>query len=294
MGKSGATDAEVRSAGEAAEVAIFVTSFPHGYDTQVGERGGRLSGGQRQRVAIARALLRDPAILLLDEATSALDAETEIALNATLARVARGRTVVSVTHRLASVLQADRIFVLSQGRLVEQGSHEELLAKEGLYTQLWRKQTGFVVSGDGSHAEVETHRLRAIAMLAELDEVLLQEIARSFIAERFPADRIIFREGDPGDKFYIIVRGEVSIITSGATGQEQELGVLQDGDYFGEIALLRDLPRTATVRTRVPSLLLSLQRQQLLRLMEKAPHLQTLLERAINTRLEERAKAKEA
>jgi ATP-binding cassette subfamily B protein len=294
LGKSNATDAEVRAAGEAAEVTTFVTSFQQGYDTQVGERGGRLSGGQRQRVAIARALLRDPAILLLDEATSALDAETEIAINDTLARVARGRTVVSVTHRLASVLQADRIFVLNQGRLVEQGSHEELLAKEGLYTQLWRKQTGFVVSGDGSHAEVETHRLRAIAMLAELDEVLLQEIARSFVAERFPQDRTIFHEGDPGDKFYIIVRGEVSVVTSGLAGQEQELGVLQDGDYFGEIALLRDLPRTATVRTRVPSLLLSLQRHQLLRLMERAPYLQELLERAINTRLEERARAKEA
>jgi ATP-binding cassette subfamily B protein len=292
LGKSRATDAEVELAGEAAEVMTFVTSFPQGYDTQVGERGGRLSGGQRQRVAIARALLRDPAILLLDEATSALDAETELAINATLARVAQGRTVVSVTHRLASVLQTDRIFVLSQGRLVEQGAHEELLAREGLYAQLWRKQTGFVVSGDGSHAEVEPQRLRAIAMLAELDELLLQEIARSFVTERFPADRTIFREDDPGDKFYIIVRGEVSITTSDSTGQEQELGILQDGDYFGEIALLRDLPRTATVRTRVPSLLLSLQRHQLFLLMEKAPHLQALLERSINARLEESTKAK--
>lgn len=294
LGQPEATDAEVRSAGEAAEVTTFLRNFPQGYETRVGERGGQLSGGQRQRVAIARALLRDPTILLLDEATSALDVETEMAINATLARVARGRTVISVTHRLASALQADRIFVLDQGRLVEQGKHEALLAQGGLYTHLWRKQSGFVVSKDGTHAEVETHRLRAIAMLAELDEILLQEIARSFIVERFPEDRIIFREGDPGDKFYIIVRGEVSVTTRGSTGQEQALGVLQDGDYFGEIALLRDLPRTATVQTRAPSLLLSFQRQQLLRLMEKAPHLQTLLERAINTRLEERARAKEA
>lgn len=294
LGKTGSTDAEVATAGEAAEVTTFVANFPQGYHTQVGERGGRLSGGQRQRVAIARALLRDPAILLLDEATSALDAETEIAINATLAQVARGRTVATVTHRLASILQADRIFVLHKGRLVEQGSHEELLAREGLYAQLWRKQTGFVVSGDGSHAEVEPQRLRAITMLAELDEILLQEIARSFVTERFPADRIIFREGDPGDKFYIIVRGEVGISTSLSNGQEQELGVLQDGDYFGEIALLRDLPRTATVRTRVPSLLLSLQRQQLLLLMEKAPHLQELLERTIISRLEESNRVKEA
>ena len=123
--------------------------------------------------------------------------------------------------------------------------------------------------------------------------LIAPEIARSFVAERFPADRLICREGDPGDKFYIIVRGEVSITTSGSTGQEQELGILQDGDYFGEIALLRDLPRTATVRTRLPSLLLALQRQQLLKLMVKAPQLREILEHAIDTRLEERARAKE-
>jgi len=131
LGKARATDAEVGAAAQAAEVHAFVENLPQSYSTLVGERGGRLSGGQRQRVAIARALLRNPAILLLDEATSALDAETEMAINATLEQAAQGRTLVTVTHRLASVLQADRIFVLGRGRLMEQGSHEELLTRGG-------------------------------------------------------------------------------------------------------------------------------------------------------------------
>ena len=129
VGKPGASEAEVEAAARAAEIHDFITGLPQAYDTVVGERGGRLSGGERQRIAIARAILRDPAILVLDEATSALDPATEAALNATLARVARGRTVVAVTHRLQSVTGVDRIFVLDHGRLVEEGPHAELLER---------------------------------------------------------------------------------------------------------------------------------------------------------------------
>ncbi len=111
-----------------------------GYDTTVGERGGQLSGGQRQRVAIARALVRNPAVLILDEATSALDAETESKLNETLRRIAETRTVVSVTHRLGSVVTADRIIVLEHGHIAEAGTHEELLKREGLYATMWSRQ----------------------------------------------------------------------------------------------------------------------------------------------------------
>ena len=102
-------------------------AMPRGYDTRVGERGGRLSGGQRQRLAIARALLRDPRVLLLDEATSALDPRTERLIAATLERVGEGRTTIAVTHRLTSITTYDRIFVIVAGRLVEQGTHDELL-----------------------------------------------------------------------------------------------------------------------------------------------------------------------
>jgi len=279
MAKPGATDAEIEAAARAAE--LHPTNLPQGYDTPVGERGGRLSGGQRQRVAIARALLRNPPILLLDEATSALDVETETAINATLERVAKGRTVVAVTHRLAGVKHADRIFVLDHGRLVEQGRHDELLAYGGLYTQLWQKQTGFVVSEDGSRAEINAPRLRAIPMLATLDEASLEEISRLFVSERLPARRIIFQEGDPANKFYIIVQGKVEMTTPDSADQEQILAVLQDGDSFGENALLSDIPHAVTVRTCTSSLLLSLQRELLWRLMDTVPQIRDALEQDI-------------
>jgi ATP-binding cassette subfamily B protein len=136
LGRRGATDAEVEAAA-AAQVHDWIASLPAGYDTGAGERGGRLSGGQRQRLALARALVRDPAVLVLDEATSALDPATQAAFDATLARLAHGRTVIRVTHRLTDVMRADRIFVLDGGRLAEQGTHRELLAREGTYHELW-------------------------------------------------------------------------------------------------------------------------------------------------------------
>ena len=129
MGKLNSTPREIEEAARAAEIHDTIMELPQGYDTLLGERGGRLSGGQRQRVAIARAILRNPRILVLDEATWALDAESEVAINATLARVGQGRMVISVTHRLASASHADQIFVLDHGRLVKFGPHRDLLAR---------------------------------------------------------------------------------------------------------------------------------------------------------------------
>jgi ATP-binding cassette subfamily B protein len=140
MGKLDASDAKVEAAARQAEMHEFITKLPQGYATLVGERGGRLSGGQRQRIAIARAILRDPRILVLDEPTSALDSETEAAINRTLERLGKGRTVVSVSHRLSAVANCDRIFVLDGGSLVESGSHSELVARNGLYARLWANQ----------------------------------------------------------------------------------------------------------------------------------------------------------
>jgi subfamily B ATP-binding cassette protein HlyB/CyaB len=119
----------------------FIQGLPKGYDTQVGERGMMLSGGQRQRIALARALATDPRILILDEATSALDSEAEREVQANMRRIAEGRTVIVIAHRLSTLRFADRILVLDHGRLVEDGTHAALLAADGRYAQLWRAQT---------------------------------------------------------------------------------------------------------------------------------------------------------
>jgi ATP-binding cassette subfamily B protein len=136
LGNLGASRQEVESAAQAAEIHDFVVSLPGGYETMVGERGSQLSGGQRQRIAIARALVRDPCILILDEATSALDYATEASILATLRTVTRGRTVIQVTHRLASVIDADQIVILEHGKVVEEGAHQALIERGGVYANL--------------------------------------------------------------------------------------------------------------------------------------------------------------
>ena len=132
-GKPTATDAEVLTAAKAAFADEFIVQLPQGYDTFLGEKGVRLSGGQRQRIAIARAMLKNPPLLLLDEATSALDAHSERMVQAALETAMQGRTTLVIAHRLATVQKADVIWVLDHGRMVEQGTHTELVAKGGLY-----------------------------------------------------------------------------------------------------------------------------------------------------------------
>ena len=140
LGKDGATDAEVEEAAKKAEIHRYIMSLPQKYDTVVGERGDTLSGGQRQRIAIARAIVRNPSVLLLDEATSALDQTTEAAINRTLLKVAKGRTMIFSTHRLTSVIDMDEIIVVSNGKAVERGPHAELLKANGMYRKLWDDQ----------------------------------------------------------------------------------------------------------------------------------------------------------
>jgi ATP-binding cassette, subfamily B, bacterial len=132
-----ATDAEIRAAAEAAGAAGFIEALPHGYDTDLGERGRRLSGGQRQRVAIARALLADAPVLVLDEPSTGLDAEARAALLEPLARLMRDRTTVVISHDLLTVRDADEILVLEDGAVAERGSHTELVAAGGRYAGLW-------------------------------------------------------------------------------------------------------------------------------------------------------------
>lgn len=149
-GRADATDAEIRRAAELAEAATFIEALPNGYDTVVGERGQKLSGGQRQRLTIARALLRDPAVLILDEATSSVDNETEAAIQRSLAKVSQGRTTIVIAHRLSTVRHAHRIHVLDGGRIVEEGTHDELVARRGLYHALWMVQTGEASAPDAA------------------------------------------------------------------------------------------------------------------------------------------------
>jgi ATP-binding cassette subfamily B protein len=141
-GNATATLAEAITAAKIAEAHDFIEQLPQGYDTIVGERGQKLSGGQRQRIAIARAILKNPPILILDEATSAVDNETEAAIQRSLEKMTQNRTTIAIAHRLSTIRNADRIYVMEHGELIEQGRHEALLAQQGIYAGLWRVQSG--------------------------------------------------------------------------------------------------------------------------------------------------------
>ena len=152
-GKPDASREEIVAAAKAAEAHAFILSLPDGYDTRVGERGQKLSGGQRQRIALARAVLKNPPILVLDEATSAVDNETEAAIQRSLDHIAIGRTTLVIAHRLSTVRHAHMIHVMENGRIVESGTHDLLLARNGVYARLWRLQTG-ELRGDEDQSEM--------------------------------------------------------------------------------------------------------------------------------------------
>jgi ATP-binding cassette subfamily B protein len=139
-GRWNATDTEIEQAAQLAQIDNLIRMAPKGYETQVGERGLKLSGGEKQRVAIARTVLKAPPILVLDEATSALDSHTEHEIQEALDRVSRNRTSLVIAHRLSTIVAADEIIVLDQGRIVERGTHVELLANGGLYASMWNRQ----------------------------------------------------------------------------------------------------------------------------------------------------------
>jgi len=279
VAKPGATLDEIIAAAKLAEIHDFISTLPNGYDTLAGERGSRFSGGQRQRLSIARAVLRNPSILLLDEATSALDPSTEHAINQTLERIAQGRTIISVTHRLSSVVNFDRVFLFNRGKLAEQGSHAGMLAAGGIYAKMWQKQSGLHVAEDTERASVDGAWLSEVPLLKGVSLATLSELARWFGTERFAIGRSIVEQGDPGDRFYILVRGKVEVLRD-----KKRLAVLEDGDYFGEMALLSNQPRNATVKTLTDSVCLSLPRDLFERLLSTEPELRESIRKAAAAR----------
>ncbi len=233
LGNPTATDDQIEAAAAAAELHDFVMTLPRGYDTLVGEGGGRLSGGQRQRLAIARALLRDPRALLLDEATSALDPRTERLIADTLERAGEGRTTIAVTHRLTSITHYDQIFVITAGKLVEHGRHDELLTSGGVYSQLWAEQTGGIAPTRPAFDDATM--LSQVPLFAGLDDAALADVvARLRGLELQPGEAL--NEG--GGQLTVIRHGRGTVLAPDFTGELTPVAEVGPGDAFGLSALL--------------------------------------------------------
>jgi ATP-binding cassette subfamily B protein len=280
IGRSEAKDAEIVEAAKAAQIHDIIERLPQKYETILPGGTGGLSGGERQRLAIARAVLRNPRILVLDEPTSALDAHTEAEILETLAELKQGRTTISITHRLSLAAASDHILVVDQGQLVEQGSHAELVRAGGHYQGLYEEQTGYVTAEAASRPEVDLARLRTVPLLSGLSPEALGALVGRLSVERYAAGEEVVRQGDPGDRLYIINRGGAEVLVGNGQG-ERRVNTLRDGDYFGEIALLAGVPRTATVRATAPTQLYSIGQADFQALLQREPGIRQTIQETV-------------
>jgi ATP-binding cassette subfamily B protein len=282
LGKLDATKSEIEYAVQLAGLTETIEGLPRKYETLVGENGKRLSGGQRQRVAIARALIHKPKILVLDEITSSLDPFSEAAINQTILSIAKQCTVILVTHRLAIAASVDRIYVLNHGKIVESGNHAQLLAKSGIYKDLWEQQHLFKALELQSPLTISVDQLRKVSLFADFPEESLKMIHPLIKPVFLPADTIIFEKDDLSDAFYLIVQGAVKII-HGPLKDSSHPTILSDGDYFGELGLLKRKDRSATAVTVTNCLLLSLTHKRFHQVLRMYPILAEKLEERIRS-----------
>ncbi|WNR45167.1 ABC transporter transmembrane domain-containing protein [Paenibacillus roseipurpureus] len=283
IGHPDASDEALFQATRAVGVHDAIIQMSSGYDTWIENDGANLSVSQRHRISIARALLRSQELTFLDEVAASLDPESEIALNETISSAHKGRTVIAASHRLKTVAHADLVYMIDHGRVIEQGTHQELMARQGAYYSLWKKQEGFHMSRDGE-VLVDAERLRQLPFFAYMNETLLHEIKDLLRTEKVASGHHVFKQGDAGNKLYIIARGKVAVSKQNDKGHSTRVAVLQDGDHFGEIALLKDAPRNADITALTDCALLTLTRSQLLPLLDRYEDMKIKLNQSLTER----------
>jgi ATP-binding cassette subfamily B protein len=279
-----ATIAQIEAVLEQVAMLDVVRQMPNGLNTM---GATAFSGGQKQRLAIARVILKKPQMLLLDEATSALDPRTERQINQVFDEVFKGRTIVNVSHRLEQVKHYDLIYVMHQGSVAEWGTHETLISHQGLYAELYQKQSGFDLTNDFSEARVSVSRLAEMSFFKPLPLSVLAVIMEKFVTEDYHPGEDIIIEGEIGTRFYIIVRGIVQIVKRDDLRGEVIVNQLEDGDYFGEIALLSPVARTATVRAKTRCMILSLRRNAFDAILTESPALKEMVAENMQIRLDD-------
>jgi len=258
-------------------LAPVIDKVPGGLNCRIGQPGFTLSAGESQRVGIARALFREPELLLLDEVATALDPESEADLTETIEHIRSGRSILSVTHRLGSVTAADLIVVVANGVACESGTFEDLQRTGGVFSAMWTKQHGFDVSENGLTARVHPDRLREVPLFADLDQETLTKVADAFSSQLLLPGEVVFREGEKGNAFFVIARGVVEIVTDLGRPEEEVVAFLEDGDFFGEMALIWDRRRNASVRVRASTTLLRLDASAFQDLMHAAPEAREII-----------------